>query len=91
MVGFLRTAVLVGAVPEIQRAKETNLAFVHAYQCGWWIKRPLMFLGQCLDVGLYMDGLSDVVLPGGDVAAATWREPVRRDEEVILVTDVPLS
>jgi predicted amidohydrolase len=63
--------------PQIERAKETGLAIARAYQCGWLVP------------GIYMDGLSDIVLPDGTIAVQSY--PNMCSTEDILVAEVPLK
>jgi predicted amidohydrolase len=63
--------------PQIARAKETGLVIVRAYQCGWIVP------------GVYMDGLSDIVLSDGTIAVSSF--PNTRNHEWILAADVTLK
>ena len=63
--------------PQIRRAQETRLSIVRAYQTGWLVP------------GIYMDGLSEIVLPDGTIAASSY--PDYQAYEKIFISDVPLA
>jgi len=63
--------------PQTRRAQETGLAIVRAYQSGWLVP------------GIYMDGLSEIVLPDGSIAASSY--PDYQNQEKMFVADVPLG
>lgn len=63
--------------PQTRRAQETRLAVVRAYQSGWLVP------------GIYMDGLTEIVLPDQSIPAASY--PDYCDQEKIFVADVPLG
>jgi predicted amidohydrolase len=64
--------------PQIRRAVESHLAVVRAYQSGWLVQDML-----------FMDGLSNIVLPDGTIADASF--PNCRSQEKLFIQDVPLA
>ena len=62
-------------MPQVERAKETGLPFVRAYQCGW-----------CAP-GLYFSGHASVVNGKGDVVASSRSEA----HEEIVIADLDLK